>query len=174
MAAPKFSPVPPTLHARSYESPDHVPPVWLPNRPGEIVGYQPTGPRLGDPGPDQGYVLVLARRMRPQLRLRAGEDADDAIRGCIGVALRRASIFSRAPVVHDLKIAFTIWGFLDDDPPAELVDLRVTLFEGLRFTNHHYAEARQVADLPPESTLRMTPEAVAAAYPRDWRALVGA
>lgn len=174
MAAPRFSPVPPTDHARAYESPDHVPASWVPDRPGDIDGFQPEGPRLGDPGPDQGYALRIAAQLRPKIQLQPGEHIDDAIRGCLGVALRRASIFSRAPVVHDLTIAFTIWGFYDANPPAELVRLRATMFEGLRLVGHHYMEARMVADLPPEATLRMTPAQVADAYPRDWRTLVGA
>ncbi len=33
---------------------------------------------------------------------------------------------------------------------------------------------QEVADLPPDATLRMTPAQVAAAYPADWRTLVGA
>lgn len=174
MAAPKFAPTPPTIHARSYASPEHVPADWESDRPGDIEGYQPLGPRLGDPGPDQGYALKVARQLRPKLQLQPGENADDAIRGCLGVALRRASMFSRAPMVHDLTIAFTIWGFLDDQPPAELVELRGEMFEGLRLTNHHYAEGRAVADLPPDATLRMTPAEIADAYPGDWRSLVGA
>ncbi|MGB0113561.1 MAG: hypothetical protein WBP59_10105, partial [Ilumatobacteraceae bacterium] len=164
MAAPKFSPVPPTLHARSYASPEHVPASWQPDRPGDIEGFQPVGTRLGDPGPDQGYALRIARQLRPRIRVQPGENVDDAIRGCLGVALRRASIFSRAPVIHDLTIAFTIWGFFDEQPPAELVELRGSMFEGLRLTNHHYAEGRAVADLAPEATLRMTPAAIDDAY----------
>lgn len=173
MAAPRFSPVPPTDHPRYYESPDHVPDPWSPGRPGEIEGFQPEGPRLGDPGPDQGFALRIAARLVPKLQLQPGEHVDDVIRGCLGVALRRASIFSRAPVVHDLTIAFTIWGFFDPDPPAELLASRSRMFEGLRLVGHHYMEARAVADLPPEATLRMTPAQVAEAYPADWRTLVG-
>jgi hypothetical protein len=174
MAAPRFSPVPPTDRPRHYESPDHVPEAWSPDRPGEIEGFQPAGPQLGSQGPDQGFALRIAAQLRPKLQLQPGEHPDDAIHGCLGVALRRASIYSRAPVVHDLDIAFTIWGFYDPQPPAELVSLRSGLFEGLRHVAHHYTEARIVADMPPESTLRMTPAEVAAAYPADWRALVGA
>ena len=174
MAAPRFSPVPPTQHPRYYESPDHVPAAWTPDRPGEIDGFQPDAPRLGDQGPDQGYALRIADRLRPKLQLQPGEHADDAIRGCLGVALRRASMFSRAPVVHDLTIAFTIWGFLDEQPPADLLARRAELFEGVGNVNHHYAEGRKIADLVPESTLRMTPDAVAAAYPNGWRELTGA
>ncbi len=174
MAAPRFSPVPPTDRPRSYESPDHVPDAWAPTRPGDIEGFQPEGPRLGDPGPDQGFALRIASQLRPKVLLQPDENLDDTIRGCLGVALRRASIFSRAPVVHDLTIAFTIWGFYDQNPPTELVELRGTMFEGLRLVGHHYMEARAVADLPPEATLRMTPAQVADAYPADWRTLVGA
>ena len=174
MAAPRFSPVLPTDHPRFYESPDHVPEAWTPDRPGEIEGFQPIGPRLGDPGPDQGFALHIANRLRPKVQLQAGEHIDDAIRGCLGVALRRASMFSRAPVVHDLTIAFTIWGFYDSNPPAELVELRAGMFEGLRLIGHHYMEGRAVADLPPEATLRMTPAEVEEAYPAEWRRLIGA
>ncbi len=174
MAAPRFSPVPPTDHARAYESPDHVPDPWMPDRPGEIQGFQPAGRQLGAQGPDQGFALRIASRLRPRLRLGAHENADDAIEGCLGVALRRASIYSRAPVVHDLTIAFTIWGFYDASAPAELVELRAPLFEGLRLVAHHYTEARVVADMVPELTLRMTPAEVEQAYPADWRTLVGA
>ncbi len=174
MSAPRFSPAPPTDRPRHYESPDHVPEAWSPDRPGEIEGFQPAGPQLGSQGPDQGFALRIAAQLRPKLQLQPGEHADDAIHGCLGVALRRASIYSRAPVVHDLDIAFTIWGFYDPQPPAELLALRSGLFEGLRHVGHHYTEARVVADMPPESTLRMTPAEVAAAYPADWRTLVGA
>lgn len=172
MAAPKFTPVSPTDHPRHYESPDHVPEAWMPERPGDIDGFQPIGPQLGYPGPDQGFALRVANRLRPTLKLQ-GENVDDVIRGCLGVATRRASMFSRAPMIHDVTIAFTIWGFLDPEPPSDLVALRRRMFEGLRLVVHHYTEARAVADLPPDSTLRMTPAEVAAAYPAHWRELLG-
>jgi hypothetical protein len=174
MAAPKFSPVGTAdTAAPYYTSPDHVPDQWMPDRPGEIDGFQPEGRQLGNQGPDQGYALKIAAQLRPRLQVQADENTDDAIRGCLEVALRRASMFSRAPVVHDLTIAFTIWGLYDTSPPAELVDLRRTMFEGLRHVGHHYAESRAVADLVPEATLRMTPAAVTAAYPAEWRSLLG-
>jgi hypothetical protein len=173
MAAPKFSPVDATEPVRYYTSPDHVPAAWMPDRPGEIEGFQPEGTTLGSQGPDQGFALRIAAQLRPKLQLQAGENADDVIRGCLGVALRRASIFSRAPVVHDLTIAFTVWGYYDASPPADLVELRRGPFEGLRLVGEHYSEARAVADRVPEATLRMSPADVAAAYPANWRALLG-
>src|SRR5688572_4813741 len=116
MAAPKFAPVPAVNEVRGYESPDYVPDGWTPDRPAEIAGRQPGGARLGYQGPDQGFMLGLARRLAPTVQVTALESADDAILGCINVALRRASMFGRAPVIHDLKIALTIWGYLDPSP----------------------------------------------------------
>ena len=124
--------------------------------------------------PTRGSRSTIADRLAPRLRLQGRERLDDAIRGCLGIALRRASLFSRAPVVHDLTIAFTIWGFFDEQPPDDLIARRPQLFEGVGNVNHHYAEGRVIADLVPESTLRMTPEQVAAGYPERWRELTGA
>ncbi len=174
MAAPKFAPVPPVNEVRGYESPDYVPDGWVPDRPGEIDGRQPEGARLGYQGPDQGYVLVLARRFHDRLHVSALESVDDAIRGCVNIALRRASLFGRAPVIHDLTIAFTMWGFLDPSPPADLVAARAPLFQGVANVAHHYEQGRYIADIVPEATLRSTPEQVQAAYPGRWRELTGA
>jgi hypothetical protein len=173
MAAPKFAPAG-ARESQHYESPDVVPPAWLPDRPGAVDGLQPTGPLLGDQGPDQGYALTLARRMTPRIELQGRERLDDAIRGCLGIALRRASLFGRAPVVYDVELAFTVWGFFDERPPDELIERRPQLFEGVGNVNHHYAEARRIADLVPEATLRMTHQQAAAAYPERWRELTGA
>lgn len=173
MAAPKFTPVDPTDVPRHYESPEYVPSSWMPNRPGDIIGFQPQGDRLGAPGPDQGFAIKIANSLRPKLRLQPGEDEDDVMRGCLGVALRRASMFSRAPVVHDLTIAFTVWGYFADAPPPELLDLRMPLFEGLRHVGHHYTESRIVADRVPADTLRKTPAQVEDSFPAEWRSLLG-
>jgi hypothetical protein len=153
MAAPKFSPVDPLERARSYESPDHVPDGWVADRPGDLPGRQPQGTRLGYQGPDQGYALALAKRLKPELRLQPGEDADDALAGCTAIALRRASLFGRAPVIHDLRLALTIWGFLDPNPPADLVDRRRAAFEGVADTARHYDALRALVDSVPEATL---------------------
>jgi hypothetical protein len=174
MAAPKFAPVPPVDDPRVYGSPDIVPGSWTPNRPGDLTGFQPQGARLGFQGPDQGFALKIANGFRDRLQLQPGEHATDAIQGCLGIALRRASMFGRAPVVHDLTVAFTVWGFLDSDPPAELKTIRARLFEGVNNVLHYYDEARALVDMVPASTLRMTPGQVDAAYPGRWKELVGA
>jgi hypothetical protein len=173
MAAPKFAPVSPVDDARGYASPDHVPGVWMPDRPAEIRGFQPEGGRMGFQGPDQGFAIKIANTFRPRIHVTAGESVDDAAQGSMAIGLRRASSFSRAPVVHDLTIAFTIWGFLDTNPPADLIELRRPLFAGLANVSHSYDACRQLVDLVPEATLRMLPEQVTAAYPGRWRDLVG-
>lgn len=159
---------------RYYASPDVVPEAWSPERPGVVDGLQPAGPGLGAQGPDQGYALTLAHRLAPKLRLHGRERLEDAIRGCVLIALRRASLFGRAPVVHDVHLAFTIWGFFDERPPTALLARRAELFEGVGNVLHHYAEGRALADLVPEATLRMTPSAATEAYPARWRELTGA
>ena len=104
MAAPQFTPTPVVDTARAYGSPDVVPHAWSPDRPGDIVGFQPSGDRLGYQGPDQGFAIKIANGFKDRLQLQPGEHAADAIKGCLGVGLRRASMFSRAPVVHDLTL----------------------------------------------------------------------
>lgn len=173
MAAPRFAPVGTTDDPRGYEQTFHVPDPWRPTRPGDLEGRQPVGPMLGRQGPDQGYVLVLARRLQPKVRVAGDEKVEDAIAGCVGVALRRASLFGRAPVIHDVTIALTIWGFLDDAPPPELVRLRRGMFEGVAKTSHHYSESRAIVDLIPEETLRLSHQEVASMYPSRWRELLG-
>jgi hypothetical protein len=174
MAAPEYVPLPPTARPRTYTSPDVVPAPWVLDRPAELSGRQPEGARLGFQGPDQGYALKVAdERFRGRLRLAEGEQAEDAVRGCVGIAMRRASMFGRAPVVHDLTIAFTIWGFLDDAPPDDLLALRRPAFEGVGKVAHHYAELRAIVDAVPEATLRQAHGAVEASYPARWRELLG-
>lgn len=173
MAAPKFAPVSPIDESRAYESPAHVPGGWMPDRPGEIVGFQPVGTRLGFQGPDQGFAIKIANGFRDRLHLNTGEHAADVIQGCLMIGLRRASMFSRAPVVHDLTIAFTAWGFLSADAPADLVEMRKPRFDGLSHIAMHYSEGRSLVDDFPEATLRMTPQQVTAAFPGRWRELLG-
>ncbi len=172
MAAPKFAPTPALDDARAYSSPEVVPDSWTPTRPGDLEGFQPSGDQLGYQGPDQGFGIKIANGFADRLHLQPGEHAVDVLKGCIGVGLRRASMFSRAPVVHDFTIAFTIFGFLDAAPPAALVAARLPLFAGLGH-GHHYTEARRLVDMVPAATLRMTPAQVAAAYPAQWQELVG-
>jgi hypothetical protein len=170
VAAPEFVPVDRTKLLRTYESPPRRPEPWIPHRPAELADGQPHGPQLGYPGPDQGYVLKLARQFTGKLSLAPGEHERDALAGACAVGLRRASAFGRAPVVHDLTVALTVWGFLGD-APADLVELRRRLFEEVSHP-HHYVELRFLVDLVADATLWMTPQQVAQAHRADWRSLL--
>ena len=143
---------------------------WSPGlRPGDPGTVQPGGPGFGKPGPDQGYGLVLAERFASRLWLGPGERREDAVAGCNLVGLRRASIFSRAPVIHDMRVAFTIWGFLGD-APAELLAHRLPLFASAA---HHYRDQRAIVDAVPEDTLRLSHTEVEQRFPSRWRELLG-
>ncbi len=170
MAAPDYVPTRPG-RTRSYESPPRRDRSWLPDRPGDVPDGLPEGPGFGRQGPDQGYALTLVEHLRDRVHLQPGERWDDAAAGAVLVGLKRASLFSRAPVLADIEIGFRIWGFLDESPEPELVALREELFEGVVHP-HHYLEARRLEAAVPEEALRTTPESVASMHKASWRSLV--
>ena len=170
MAAPNH--VPTVVDRAAYVSPPRRPDPWTADRPGEVVGGErPTGPALGNQGPDQGYAWMLIRRFEDQLELGEGEHAADVLAGCAGVALRRASLFGRAPVVHDVKVALTVFGFLAQAEPG-LVEWRRELFAEVSHP-HHYSRARLIADVVAEETLRLPHDAVSAGFADDIRTSLG-
>jgi hypothetical protein len=142
------------------------------DRPGEVVGTEPTaGPGFGNQGPDQGYALKLAERFAGRLVLSTGEREDDALAGCVSVALRRASMFGRAPVMHDLRLALELFGFLGE-ADAVLVAWRRDQFAGAA-GHHGYGVKLRLAALVPAETLRLTPAAAARASADNWRTPLG-
>jgi hypothetical protein len=168
VSAPKYVPV---ATVGAFRGDSALPPAeeWKSDRPAELHNGAPTSARLGRPGPDQGYAIKLAKTFHGKLQLTEGEDEHDAMAGCLGVALKRASIFSRAPVIHDLRVAFATFGYLDQ-APADLIAFRKSAFEAV---GHHYELQRGIADLVPEETLRMTPEAVSRrVVTSNWRSLL--
>ncbi len=167
MAAPQYVPTPPTNKAH-YTSPPQREGAWSANRPGETFGQEASGSRLGAQGPDQGYALTLVEVFKDRLHLTEGEYVGDVNAGCVGVATKRASIFHRAPVVHDLNIAYTLFGFLDEQPDRELITFRKQAFAEIHYS-FHYFERRAIADLVSEDVLAQTPDQVALRYREDWR-----
>ncbi len=166
MAAPDYVPTETAVAHRHYVSPPRRPQPWLADRPGELTGGQPAGPGMGVPGPDQGYALRLARRFEAELLLTPGEDAADAVAGCVAVALRRAALFGRAPVAADLEVAFRLFGFLPPAPDESLVAGRKELFVGIG-NPHHYGELRHLVSLVSEAVLRMAPGEIEASCGAD-------
>lgn len=167
MAAPDFVPLDPARRLRVYTSPPRRDGAWIPDRAGDLPIGQPKGAQLGSIGPDQGYAYSLARQFEGRLNL-GSVAQEDAVAGGVAVAMKRSSLFGRAPVVHDLTAAYTIFGFLDAAAPTELVALRERLFAQVR-SAHHYPELRQLVDLVPEAALARPHDAIAAAYQADWR-----
>jgi hypothetical protein len=101
------------------------------------------------------------------VQLAEHEHLDDAIAGCVAVGLKRAARFGRAPVVYDMELAYTVWGFLGA-APNDLIAFRRSLFLG---AHHDYWSQRAIADRVREETLRLTPAEVAARL-SDWKSLI--
>lgn len=140
---------------------------FVAQRPGDVVTEgQPHGHLLGSPGPDLGYALVLAERFRDRLALAEHEHADDAVAAATAVAMRRCSVFGRAPTAADVELGFTVLGYLGG-APADLVEWRRHLVHG---AGHEYAGRREVVDAVREETLRLPP-AEARERLRAWRDL---
>jgi hypothetical protein len=168
MTQPKFAPIQSEDQVReAYRLQTPLP--WVADRPADFrAGAMPHGTGFGTPGPDQGYVLYLVEHFEDRLTLDVGESFEDAAAVGAAIALRRAALFGRAPVSHDLALAFTVTGCLGE-PPADLVEWRRESFRGLA---HHYWDLRKLAEGVPESTLRLTPANVPAQL-ADWRSLLG-
>jgi hypothetical protein len=136
-----------------------IPPAhgWRATRPGDIdpaVGVGCQGLLFGTPGPDSGYALALAQRFRERITVVSPETIGDAEAVAAGLAMRRAALFGRAPVICDLEVAFTLFGWLGD-PPQELVDWRRFAVAGVE---HDYARRVALIDAVPEDVLRRPAE----------------
>ena len=116
------------------------------DRPGELEGRQPVGDRLGSPGPDQGYVITLGRTLVGTLQLGTDEHESDALAVVQAVALKRASLFGRAPVIHDLTAAVSVLGFDVAAPTGDAADRRRMMIEEAHHP-HCYDKLRAVVDL---------------------------
>lgn len=167
MTQPAFAPVPNADQVRpAYRL--QTPADWRANRVGDLKGFQPVGPALGVPGPDQGYALKLGHDLfADRVELQDGEKAADAIYGAAMVASARAALFGRAPVAPDLELALTLFGFLGG-APRDLVEWRKLKFGAI---SHHYEEQRKVVAAVPEATLRMTAEGVRERL-GEWRSML--
>lgn len=168
MSAPKYVPV---STVGAFRKGERLPSAqaWVADRPGEIDGGQPRSARLGSPGPNQGYALKLAHSFHGRLKLVAGEDEHDVVAGVVPIALKRASLYGRGPVIQDLERGFNLFGFLAD-APVELVELRKPLFQAV---GHSYERQRGIADLVPDSTLKASASEFGSAIRSGkWRSLL--
>ena len=167
MAAPDYVPTDPTDTVRRYSSPPSRKRSWTADRPGDLVAGQPEGTRFGTQGPDQGYAYKLVSHFDDRLQL-GKLSREDVVSGCVAIAMRRSGMFGRGPVVHDLTAAFSVYGFLDADAPAELVELREKMFSEIA-NSHHYRERRAVVDKVLTSALSQPHDQIASAAKSNWR-----
>jgi len=131
--------------------------AWVADRPGDLSGPQPTGRLLGRPGPNVGYAVVLAHRVRDRLALGAHESVDDVLAVVAELAMKRAASFGRAPVIADVDIAATLLGYVGEVDPA-FGAWRVGAVHG---ACHEYGTRRAVVDAVPDAVLRMPPKTAA-------------
>lgn len=158
MTQPKFAPIRPNDEVRSLSK---LPPPgpWTASRPADFRAAPGAArrPGRGTAGPDQGYAMLLAERFADRISLVEGEHLEDVLRGASVIALRRAAIFGRAPVAADVEIALRLFGFIGG-ATDEIIALRRAAFGGVA---HSYTKERELADLVPESTLRLSTAAFA-------------
>lgn len=171
MAAPEYVPVVAGTDARVYKAPLRPKGSWPSNRPADLGPGQPRGARFGSPGPDQGFALTLAEGLQDRLVLAPGEHAADVLAGAAAVATKRSSRFGRAPVIHDVVIGLTVWGFLDDEADPELIEERRARFAEVAH-HHRYAARRAIADAVSDEVLARSVDDIAAAHRADWRSLL--
>ncbi|MGH9026540.1 MAG: hypothetical protein ACRDWD_10580 [Acidimicrobiia bacterium] len=146
--------------------------TWWSDRPGDLPAGQPRGGLFGAPGPNIGYALTLAERMRDQLALADGEHTDDALALVGEIAMRRAAGFGRAPVKTDLEIARTILGWSADGAPWPDEGFVAWRTKAIRDAAHEYERRRALVDAVPEAALNAGPADFSAQVPGARAALV--
>ena len=85
---------------------------WYQQRPGEWHGpWRPQGPASGLPDRTSATVSSWPTASRTGCGC-AGRHREDALYGGFVCGGRRAAEFGRAPVIHDMEWAYTLWGYL--------------------------------------------------------------
>jgi hypothetical protein len=124
---------------------------WRADRPGDLTGFQPTGPLLGRPGPNVGYAIGLAHRLADGFVLGDHESSHDAIAVVAELAMKRAASFGRAPVGTDVTVAARLLDYTGDTD-ADFVAWRAATIHG---ADHDYDLRRRFVDAVPDAELRM-------------------
>ena len=133
---------------------------WRADRPGDLVAGQPTGTLLGRPGPNVGYALTLADRLRDAVTLAPHESAARRARRSIAeLGMKRAASFGRAPTMADVEVAATLLGYLGE-VDADFAAWRATTVHG---ADHEYGVRRAIVDAVPDAVLRLPPQVAGAA-----------
>ncbi len=152
--------VPPDPDARPRQQQNLPPGVALPpashwraDRPGDHSG--PTagyGELTGRPGPNVGFAYTVAERAKDRLRLGPHEHVDAVVAVVAEIAGKRAALFGRAPVIHDVEHAMNVLGY-DGSAGIEFVEARTLM---VLDAAHDYGRRRAVVDGVSEELLRST------------------
>jgi hypothetical protein len=149
------------LEDRPRQEPNLAPGVHLPaahgwkaDRPGDLVAGQPTGDLLGRPGPNVGYAVMLAGRLRDAVQLAPHEHLADALAVIAEVAMKRSASFGRAPTMPDVEVAATLLGYKGDVDDA-FAAWRAEMLHG---ADHEYGVRRAFVDAVPDAVLRLPPK----------------
>ncbi len=135
--------------------------AWRADRPGDLEAGQPSGALLGSPGPNVGYALTLVERIKDQLVTAPHEHVDDAMGVLAEIAMKRAALFGRAPVMADIDAARALLGY-NGNVPDDFVEWRV---RAVHDANHDYVQRRSLIDAVPADLLRLPATAFAARVP---------
>jgi hypothetical protein len=135
----------------------HRPPsrAWFATRPGDLEHGQPVGELFGSPGPNIGYALTLANRVRDRLALAPHERADDALAVIGELAMKRAASYGRAPVMTDVETALLVLGYQGGCAPA-FAEWRAAAVED---AHHDYPLRRALCDAVDIEDLQRPPAA---------------
>ncbi len=150
-----------------------IPPAagWRAARPGDIDPAAVPGRRgtlFGTPGPDSGYALTLAKLFHDRIGAVAPETVHDAEMIGAQVAMRRGSLFGRAPVATDVELGLILFGWLGE-APSELVEWRRLAVAGI---GHDYPRRIRLIEAIPDAVIRQAPDQLRGGL-GDWRHLLG-
>ena len=127
------------------------------DRPGEVAGPWPRGAGFGSPGPNIGFALTLVARARSRITLAPNEHEADAHALVAAVAMKRASLFGRAPVAADVSCALLVLGY-EGPASGDFVEWRI--LAGVDAA-HDYRSGRDLcAQISPED-IRLDPRDLA-------------
>jgi hypothetical protein len=123
---------------------------WQAVRPGDLENPPPSGGLFGTPGPNVGYAYTLAERQQDEFTLTPQEHLHDVVPVVAEVAGRRAALFGRAPVIHDVENAVELFGY-DGSADDDFAEARALLVYD---AGHDYYRRREIVDMVPEDLLR--------------------
>ncbi len=145
---------------------------WHATRPGEIfageilageieAGNGAPGRLRGSPGPSGGFALTLAARAKHTWILTDTEHLEDAVAVVAELAMKRASLFGRAPAQPDVDTAAKIMGYHEARPEA-FTQRRAAIVHDC---DHNYERRRSFIDSIDVALLKLAPNASSETLP---------